>query len=41
MSGDCEPIDTDTPQEAPSYPLADESYPISRILSLIRPGMST
>ena len=25
MSGDCEPMDTDTPQEAPSKPFLDES----------------
>ncbi len=25
MSGDWEPIETDTPQERPSYPLAEES----------------
>ena len=41
MSGDWDPIDTETPQDAPSYPLVDESYPTSRILSLMMPGMST
>jgi hypothetical protein len=41
MSGDCDPIDTDTPHEAPSKPLAEESYPISRIFSRMMPGMST
>ena len=34
-------MDTETPQEAPSNPFADESYPMSRIFSLMIPGMST
>jgi hypothetical protein len=33
MSGDCEPIETLTPQDAPSKPFFDESYPMLRIVS--------
>jgi hypothetical protein len=40
MSADCDPIDTLTPQDAPSKPLRDESYPISRIRSRTIVGMS-
>ena len=40
MSGDCEPIDTLTPQEAPSKPFFDESYPIRRMVSRTIDGMS-
>src|SRR5471030_1646414 len=40
MSGDWEPIDTDTPHDAPSKPFFDESYPIPRITSRTIAGMS-
>ena len=41
MSGDCEPIETETPQDCPSKPLVDESYPMARMVSRTIPGMST
>jgi hypothetical protein len=41
MSGDWLPMATVTPQEAPSKPFSDESYPISRIRLRTMPGMST
>jgi hypothetical protein len=40
MSRDCAPIDTLTPQDAPSKPLYDESYPMPRIVSRTIVGMS-
>ena len=40
MSGDCEPIDTLTPHDAPSKPFFDESYPMPRIVSRTMAGMS-
>jgi hypothetical protein len=41
MSGDCEPIDTSTPQVRPSKLTADESYPMPTIRSRTMVGMST
>ncbi|GAP60014.1 hypothetical protein AHiyo1_34380 [Arthrobacter sp. Hiyo1] len=41
MSLDCCPMETDTPQRAPSKPLADESYPIPRMVSRTICGIST
>ena len=40
MSGDCAPIATLTPQDAPSKPLADESYPMPSTVSRTIVGMS-
>ncbi len=41
MSGDCAPIAMLTPQEAPSKPFLDESYPIARMVSRTMVLMST
>src|SRR6476619_3199135 len=41
MSGDCCPIDTSTPHEAPSKPLVDESYPMPSTVSRTILGIST
>ncbi len=41
ISADWLPIATETPQDAPSNPFSDESYPISRIRLRTIPGMST
>src|SRR6266511_3160701 len=40
MSGDWAPIETLTPQEAPSKPFFEESYPMPRIVSRTITGMS-
>src|SRR5262245_22390110 len=40
MSGDWEPIAMFTPQDAPSKPFLDESYPMRRIVSRTIVGMS-
>ena len=40
MSADCAPMDTLTPQDAPSKPFLDESYPMPRIVSRTMMGMS-
>src|SRR4051812_16700490 len=41
MSGDCAPMDTLTPQEAPSKPLREESYPMRSTVSRTIDAMST
>jgi hypothetical protein len=40
MSGDCDPMAMLTPQDAPSKPFFDESYPIRRMVSRTMVGMS-
>src|SRR5919202_6781078 len=41
MSGDWEPIETWTPQEPPSKPFVDESYPMPSTVDRTIVGMST